>query len=357
MPPFHPVRRAAGRLIRPLQSVLQLSCGASGGAPPAVRATTRMPEEKGTDTRQPARGGADEREPDKGEAAKVEGVNGAAAHRAPAAKGKGENGHQGPEPRATDSRPKIDPVLLVLWEAFWADPKDEHRNVLVESYQRLVEDVVRRFAVRLPRTIDRGDLRTAANVGLMSAVCSFDPSRGVRFESYCEMRIRGALLDELRTQDWLPRPWRQKIELQKRTVEKLRAELGRSPQDQEVAKAMGLSLETYEHLFGIGLPGAPTGSMPVHENSEEGGGQGLEVVADTRSDAPGEKLTREEILSLVASRLSEQEYRIVYLKYWEELPMREIGSLMGLSESRVCKIHARLLERLQDRFRVHIPEE
>ena len=247
-------------------------------------------------------------------------------------------------------------MLLVLWEAYWKDPKDDNRNALVESYQRLVEDVVRRFAMRLPRTIDRGDLRTAANVGLMSAVQSFDPGRGVRFESYCEMRIRGALLDELRTQDWLPRPWRQKIELQKRTVERLRSELGRDPRDDEVARAMDLTHGEYEHLFGIGLPGAPTGSMPTNENPEEGG-QGLEVVADTRGDAPGEKLTREELLSLVASRLTDQEYRIVYLKYWEELPMREIGDLMGLSESRVCKIHARLLERLKDRFRVHMPEE
>ena len=83
------------------------------------------------------------------------------------------------------------------------------------------------------------------------------------------------------------------------------------------------------------------------------GAQSLDVVPDARSHDPGERLTREELLGLVAQRLSEQEYRIVYLKYWEELPMREIGEVMGLSESRVCKIHARLIERLQDRFRVH----
>ena len=189
----------------------------------------------------------------------------------------------------------------------------------------------------------------------MSAITSFDPSRGVRFESYCEMRIRGALLDELRVQDWLPRPWRQKIELQKRTVERLRSELNRDPRDEEIARAMGLSLEDYEQLFGTGLPGAPTGSMPNGDGPEEGG-QGLDVVADTRNDAPGEKLTREELLRLVAQKLTDQEYRIVYLKYWEELPMREIGQVMSLSESRVCKIHARLLERLKDRFRVNSEE-
>ena len=225
---------------------------------------------------------------------------------------------------------------------------DERRNELVEAYQKLVEDVVRRFAARLPRTIDRGDLRTAANVGLMGAVASYDPSRGVRFESYGEMRVRGALLDELRTQDWLPRPWRQKMELQKRTAERLRAELNRDPRDDEVARAMHLPLSEYEACFGTGLPGAARGPAADGE-----GPSGLDVVPDARHDDPGERLTRDELLRLVAQRLTEQEYRIVYLKYWEELPMREIGDVMGLSESRVCKIHAHLLERLKDRFRVN----
>ena len=78
-------------------------------------------------------------------------------------------------------------------------------------------------------------------------------------------------------------------------------------------------------------------------------------MADKQSEAPGEKITREELLALVAQKLNEQEYRIVYLKYWEELPMREIGQLTGLSESRVCKIHSRLIERLRERFRVDPP--
>ena len=239
----------------------------------------------------------------------------------------------------------------VLWQAYWREGSDEHRNRLVEAYQGLVRDVVRRYAMRLPRTVDRGDLQTAANFGLMSAIASFDPSRRVRFESYAEMRIRGALLDELRTEDWLPRPWRQRLEQQKRTLEELRSNLGREPYDDEVSEEMGLPLEAYQLLFGTGLPGAPSGSMPASEDGQEQG-SGLDVVADTKSDRPGEQLTRAELLRLVAQKMSEQEYRIVYLKYWEELPMREIGELTNLSESRVCKIHSRLMERLKDRFRV-----
>lgn len=238
-----------------------------------------------------------------------------------------------------------------LWETYRKRPEDTQRNRLVEAYQPLVCEVVRRFGYRLPRSVDRGDLDTAANFGLMSAIEGFDPSRGVRFESYCELRVKGALLDELRNQDWLPRPWRTRIELQKRICERLRSRKDREPNDEEVAREMGLPLAEYRLVFGVALPGIPVGTMSSAEPGEDAV-PGLEVLEDTHSDAPGEKLTREEILRLVTQRLSVQEYRIVYLKYWEELSMREIGELMRLSESRVCKVHARLLDRLKDRFRV-----
>lgn len=250
---------------------------------------------------------------------------------------------------APKARPRKEhPRRQALWRSYWKRPSDEARNRLVEAYQGLVHDMVQRLAQRLPRSVDRGDLVTAANVGLMAAVGSFDPARRVRFEIYAEMRIRGALLDELRSQDWLPRPWRTRLDLQKRTVQGLRAELGREPNDGEVARAMGVPIAEYELLFGTGLPGTPSGSMPA------GSGDDalflLEGLADVRAGAPGDEFTRTELLRLLAQRMTEQEYRIVYLRYWEDLSMREIGELTGISESRVCKIHARLLERLKDRF-------
>jgi len=245
--------------------------------------------------------------------------------------------------------------LDALWAAYLAGHADVDRNALVEAYQWLVRDVVRRFGRRLPRTVDRGDLQTAANVGLIAAVAAYDPERRVRFESYAEMRIRGALLDELRTEDWLPRPWRQRIERQKRAVESLRSELGREPKDDEVAEALSMGLAEYEALFGTSLPGTPGGSMPSASDGDET--STLEILPDNRGDAPGEKLTRDELLRLVAQRMSELEYRIVYLKYWEELSMREIGELTSLSESRVCKIHSRLIERLKSRLSTTAAEE
>jgi RNA polymerase sigma factor for flagellar operon FliA len=235
-----------------------------------------------------------------------------------------------------------------LWRAFWKSPTDLRRNRLVEAYHFLVREVVQRFSVRLPRSVDRGDLQTAGSVGLMAAIASFDPGRNVRFEVYGEARIRGAILDELRQQDWLPRPWRTRIDQRKRTLEALRARLGREPTGAEAAAAMGLAFEEYELLFGTVLPGAPGGSMPRADTDEPA--SRLDGVEDPRSGLPGEALTRAEILRLVAQRMTALEYRIVYLKYWEDLSMKEIGQLTHLSESRVCKIHAKLMERLKDRF-------
>ncbi|HIG11204.1 MAG TPA: sigma-70 family RNA polymerase sigma factor [Planctomycetes bacterium] len=245
-------------------------------------------------------------------------------------------------------------LLDVLWAAYRAERCDETRNGLVEAYQGLVNDVARRFGVRLPRSVDRGDLITAANFGLMSAISGFDLDRGVRFETYCELRMRGALLDELRTQDYLPRPWRHRIERQKRTLERLRGELGGEPNDQEMAEAMGMTLDEYSKFFGIGLPGVPTGSMPVDDDD---GPPILEVVPDKSCEAIGDNLTRQELMTLVTQKHTEQEIRILYLRYWEALPMREIGQLTGLSESRVCKIHAHLIERMQERLGVHLADD
>jgi RNA polymerase sigma factor for flagellar operon FliA len=242
-----------------------------------------------------------------------------------------------------------------LWSAYLRGPSDQARNRLVEWYQPLAREIVRRFAGRLPRSVDRGDLETAASVGLMAAVEGFDPERGVPFESYCELRVRGALLDELRSQDWLPRPWRQRLEQHKRVCERLRGELGRTPGEDEIARALEMPLAEYRSAYAHAPSGAPAGSL-AFDDAGEGGVPGLEIVADESGDAPGDKLSRDELLRLVSQKLTEQEYRIVYLKYWEELPMREIGLLTNLSESRVCKIHARLLERLKDRFRVGVEE-
>lgn len=251
--------------------------------------------------------------------------------------------------RERTRRARTSDSAALLWRRFARSRGADTRNSLVELYQSFVADFVRRFALRLPRSIETGDLLTAANVGLIAAVESFDPRRGVPFESYCDLRLRGALLDELRSQDWLPRPWRARLERHKRIVEGLRARLSREPSEAEITFELGMDPLEYATGFLRGLAAAPVAAIQPPEDG--GGGGGMEVMPDPCTEAPGERLTREDLLALVAQRLSPQEARIVYLKYWEDLSLREIGELEGLSESRVCKIHMKLLERLQERLR------
>jgi RNA polymerase sigma factor for flagellar operon FliA len=254
----------------------------------------------------------------------------------------------GTRARAAARKAVVGEALYPTWRAYWKDGRDRDRNHLVEAYQELVREIVGRFAARLPRKVDRGDLATAGNVGLIAAITSFDADRCVRFEAYADRRIRGALLDELRCQDWMPRPWRQRFEQHKRAVERLRAALGREPQDHETAQQLGITIDEYVATYAVGLPGTPASARAADDAEEHA--DGLDVVPDTRSDTPEERLTRDELIGLVTQRLTVQEYRIVHLKYWEDLPMRVIGELTSLSESRVCKIHSRLIERLRDRL-------
>jgi RNA polymerase sigma factor for flagellar operon FliA len=254
----------------------------------------------------------------------------------------------GPRARAAARKAVVGEALYPTWRAYWKDGRDRDRNHLVEAYQELVREIVGRFAARLPRKVDRGDLATAGNVGLIAAITSFDADRCVRFEAYADRRIRGALLDELRCQDWMPRPWRQRFEQHKRAVERLRSALGREPQDHETAEQLGITIDEYVATYAVGLPGSPASARATDDADDHAAG--LDVVPDTRTDTPEERLTRDELIGLVTQRLTVQEYRIVHLKYWEDLPMRVIGELTSLSESRVCKIHSRLIERLRDRL-------
>jgi len=241
-------------------------------------------------------------------------------------------------------------TIETLWRAYARAPGDETRNRLVEHYQPLVSGIVQRFSARLPRLIERGDLGTAANLGLIDAIAGFDPARGVRFEVYCEWRVRGALLDELRNQDWLSRPVRTRLEHLRRVSEELRARLGREPSEAELEQELGP--KEAQRALALGLSTA-FARPHLSGHGQDGGDEaltGLEVLADPDSDAPRERLGSDDLFRLVAQRLSVQEYQIVYLRYWEELSLREIGELLHLSESRVCKIHAQLLERLKQRL-------
>lgn len=229
-------------------------------------------------------------------------------------------------------------VVTRLWALYRSKPSQLRRNRLVEHYRPHALAYARRFAVRLPQSVDRGDLETAASFGLIAAIEGFDPSRGISFETYCDLRVRGALLDELRSQDWMPRLLRARSEELRRVREQLRAHLEREPTDADLAQALGCSLEEFDADFGAAL--RRRGGME---------GEDLEVLADPRG-SERDALEQDELYRLVYARLSRVESRIVHLRYWEERSLREIGAALSMSESQVCKIHQRVLERLKGGF-------
>ncbi|MGQ0744266.1 MAG: FliA/WhiG family RNA polymerase sigma factor [Acidimicrobiales bacterium] len=246
------------------------------------------------------------------------------------------------------------PVSPVV-EGFWSDYKSnggiEARNRLVLHYASLVKFVAGRLASGLPNTIEQSDLVSYGMFGLINAIDRFDPAMGNKFETYAVTRIRGAILDELRALDWVPRSLRAKSRTVQRAYADLEAELGRTPTEAEVAKELGLSEEELADVFAqISF----FGLVALEETlSGAGDDEGTVTVGDTLADPdaePGGAMEEEEgrkILAAAISRLGEREKLVLTLYYYENLTLADIGSVLGVTESRVCQIHSRAVIQLR----------
>ncbi|HEX9793383.1 MAG TPA: sigma-70 family RNA polymerase sigma factor [Planctomycetota bacterium] len=240
-------------------------------------------------------------------------------------------------------------TLVRLWTEYREGDRIEARNALIAYYRPFAETVVRRVKVRLPRSVEIGDLEGAGDLGLIQAIQNFDPERGVPFEAFCEFRVRGAIMDELRRLDWLPRPVRNRHNQRKEIFETLRGRLGHDPDDYELAEAMNLSFKEYAMLFENGKE-APVlaGNKP---GSEDGDGEvGLDFVEDHRDEGPIAGAQRRELLQRIASTLDAEGREILFKRFFEGRTLKEIGDDLQISQSRVSKILGRLIERLKERF-------
>lgn len=217
-----------------------------------------------------------------------------------------------------------------LFKRYWKDRNDGDRNRLVEAYLSYAEGIGHNMWEGLPKSVDRSDIMSAAGMGLLCAVKDYDLSFGVRFTTYLTRRVRGAVLDRLRELDWLPRPFRTRAGGRKRLVDRLEQELGREITDADIIERGKGELVERPHPV-----------MPAGANyGEEEDNPALDHVPVEFNVE--DRVDREYVCEL-RERLNDQSRMIIYLKYWEELPMREIGRLMGLSESRVCRVHAEVL--------------
>ncbi len=214
----------------------------------------------------------------------------------------------------------------------------------------LVELVVQRMVPQVPSFMSRDDMTSAAMVGLIDAANKFDASKGVKFNTFAEYRIRGAILDEMRKLDWFSRSLREKQNRLTQTMLRLERKLGRSPEEEEMAEAMDLTLEEYHDLL---AKVSHLGCVSLHEalDHTEAGRNFLDNLADAEAGpTPLEMIENQEITAIIADileELSEKERLVISLYYYEELTQKEIAEVIGVSEGRVSQLHSQALVKLR----------
>jgi RNA polymerase sigma factor for flagellar operon FliA len=227
----------------------------------------------------------------------------------------------------------------------------EQERVLLEQLP-IVRFLARRIHERLPQHVDIEDMVSAGVVGLMDAFSKFDPAKKVQFRSYAQFRIRGAILDSLRTLDWSPRELRRKGRAVEEAIRVLTARMGRAPNEAEVAVEMDLELEKYQQLLGD-LKGLEIGTLHMERN-EDSGEEELAYVPGRPEEDPLFRCLRgelEERLAEAIQNLPDRERLVMSLYYYEEMTMREIGLALGVVESRVSQVHASAVVHLRSVLR------
>ncbi|MEZ6102095.1 MAG: FliA/WhiG family RNA polymerase sigma factor [Pirellulaceae bacterium] len=245
-----------------------------------------------------------------------------------------------------------------LWLDYKADPTNkELRNRLVETYFPLVKYNGERIWARLPDGVDLDDLISAGVFGLMDAIDAFDLSRGVKFETYCVPRIRGAMLDELRTMDWVPRLVRSKASKLGEATRVLEARLGRHPTEQELADQMQLPLAELEKmLIEANAVNLISLNKKWYETDSYKDVREIDILEDKKGEDPTRRIQKNDLMRLVTRGLNRNERLIIILYYYEELTMKEIGTTLDLSESRVSQMHSSIVQRLQGQLGRRRPE-
>lgn len=245
--------------------------------------------------------------------------------------------------------------LESLWHEYKETGSRVAKDKLLVEYSHLVKYITQRLAVNLPASVDRDDLYGAGILGLIRAVETFDPERGFKFETYAGHKVRGAILDELRALDWVPRSVRQKARDLQRVFTKLEHKLGRSPYDDEVCEELGMSMEEYEILLADITPATiiSLDDLISDPNSDAKELRVIDNIEDPTSVNPLKQLGSDEIKCILKSAIAdlpENERLVVALYHYEELTLKEIGVVLNLTESRVSQIHSKAMMKLRSRL-------
>lgn len=258
-------------------------------------------------------------------------------------------GFEGLERSMTSSgAPMFDPYTSANAAVGLESATASERDVLLMEHLPTVRYLARRIHERLPQHVDMDDLISAGVVGLIDAFSKFDHSKKVQFKSYAQFRIRGAILDSLRTLDWSPRELRRKGRVVEEAIRSVTQRVGRAPLEQEIAAEMNLSLVDYQQLLGD-LKGLEIGSLHM-ERTEESGDEELAYIPGSPDEDPLFRCLKGEMKQRLADaidELPEKERMVLTLYYYEELTMKEIGLTLGVVESRVSQIHSSAVLRLR----------
>jgi RNA polymerase sigma factor for flagellar operon FliA len=253
-------------------------------------------------------------------------------------------------------------AIDAAWRCYGALPaesvsKQALRNRLIERYLDVVRFTAERLHKRLPSEVDVEDLMSAGLFGLMDAIDAFDPGRGVKFETYCAPRIRGAIFDELRSMDWVPRLVRSRTAKMEKVRKEFELTHGRRPTDDEVSERMNVSGAEYDKLSKDSRPvGIVSLDRKAFESDSSREVREVDVIEDGRQPNPAELVQRGDLQALITKGLSRSERLIVILYYYEEMTMKEIGLTLDLSESRVSQMHSSILARLKAQMQHRLKE-
>ncbi|MCE5229413.1 FliA/WhiG family RNA polymerase sigma factor [bacterium] len=231
----------------------------------------------------------------------------------------------------------------------------EQRNAMIVEYLPLVKFIASRIASRLPQHIELADLINSGIIGLIDAIEKFDAGRKIKFKTYAEFRVKGAILDELRALDWVPRSTRQKASRIERAYAELEQKLGRSASDAEMMAFLKISAEEFNDLVrearGVAL--LSLDELQGNDHDENFERNLLEYLADPEAMSPAQIMNLDQIYRIVAEtidQLPEKERLVISLYYYEELTMKEIGEILSITESRVSQIHTKAILRLRGRL-------
>ena len=241
-----------------------------------------------------------------------------------------------------------------IWREYRRTGAKDLRDRLIVMYSPLVKYVAGRLGSGLPAHVDEGDLVSYGLLGLIGAIERYDPERDIKFETYAIARIRGSIIDELRALDWVPRSVRSRAREIERAIATLEAKLGRAPTDEEISAKVGITTEELEDA----LTDIARSSIAALDELWSVSGEGdqvslLDTLEDPDSIRPAEALDEtelREILGDAISRLPEREKLVITLYYYEELTLREIGEVLGVTESRVSQLHTKAILRLKARL-------